>query len=255
MSLINDALKKAQRLRQEQEAANTAGQVGRPQRRGSGLSTQMLIVFGAAGAVLVVISIVGTVLWVNRTPEPKPAVSTTTAATAKPKTAIPGEPPKVVVVPPTTGPKSETAPTAAPPSNATPETTTSPAATTLGQNPKVAVSVPAPVAQPEAAGNPHPSDAENPAEIFRERVSTPAPPAARPPPVLPQPDPRIQNFVDTIRISGVRAAGSESRVLMNDRVFRINDIVDRTLGIKLVKVTSDTLTFADANGFTYTRSL
>ena len=50
MSLINDALKKAQRLRQEQEAAHAAGQVGRPDRRGAGMSTQLLIVLGAAAS-------------------------------------------------------------------------------------------------------------------------------------------------------------------------------------------------------------
>jgi hypothetical protein len=40
-------------------------------------------------------------------------------------------------------------------------------------------------------------------------------------------------------------------VLMNDKVYRVNDTVDRALGVKLVKVGADALTFADANGITY----
>ena len=40
---------------------------------------------------------------------------------------------------------------------------------------------------------------------------------------------------------------------MNDRVYRVNDVVDRTLGVRLTKVSTDSLTFTDANGVTYVK--
>jgi hypothetical protein len=78
-------------------------------------------------------------------------------------------------------------------------------------------------------------------------VETPAPP--------PKPNERIAAFVEGIRVTGVRSSGSESRVLMNERVFRVNDVVDRTLGVRLIQVGADSLTFADANGVTYVKTL
>jgi hypothetical protein len=41
---------------------------------------------------------------------------------------------------------------------------------------------------------------------------------------------------------------------MNDRVYRVNDTVERTLGVKLTKVEADQLTFADDNGLVYVKS-
>jgi hypothetical protein len=60
-------------------------------------------------------------------------------------------------------------------------------------------------------------------------------------------------FVDAVRVAGIRSSGDDSRVLMNDRVYRVNDIVDRALGIRLVKVAVDSLTFSDAAGLTYVK--
>ena len=68
-----------------------------------------------------------------------------------------------------------------------------------------------------------------------------------------KPDDRVTAFVEGVKVTGIRSSGSESRVLMNERVYRVNDIVDRTLGVRLVKVAVDSLTFADANGVTYVK--
>jgi hypothetical protein len=101
-------------------------------------------------------------------------------------------------------------------------------------------------------------------------TASPAPPApiqpataalSAPPPASPaEPiavgvvaDPRIQAFVDILRIAGVKRAGAESRVLLNDRVYRLNDIVDRSLSVRLIKVEGNSLTFSDAAGFTYVK--
>ena len=41
---------------------------------------------------------------------------------------------------------------------------------------------------------------------------------------------------------------------MNERVYRVNDIVERTLGVRLIKVAADSLTFSDPNGITYVKN-
>jgi hypothetical protein len=84
-------------------------------------------------------------------------------------------------------------------------------------------------------------------------TSAPATPAPATPatPAPPKPDERIAAFVDSLRVTAIRA--NDNKVIMNDRVYRVNDIVERTMGIKLVKVAPDSLTFADANGITYVK--
>ena len=52
---------------------------------------------------------------------------------------------------------------------------------------------------------------------------------------------------------GIRSSGNESRVLMNDRVYRVNDIVERSLSLRLTKVEADHLTFTDADGIPYVK--
>jgi hypothetical protein len=79
---------------------------------------------------------------------------------------------------------------------------------------------------------------------------------APPAPVVtaPKHDERVNQFIDTIRVAGIRSSGTESRVLMNDRVFRVNEIVERNFGLRLTKVEPNTLTFTDANGAVYVKN-
>ncbi|MEN9811589.1 MAG: hypothetical protein RL479_275 [Verrucomicrobiota bacterium] len=49
--------------------------------------------------------------------------------------------------------------------------------------------------------------------------------------------------------------GEDSRVLINDRVYRVNEVVDRNLGIRLVKVEPGSLHFTDGRGVTYVKHL
>jgi hypothetical protein len=65
----------------------------------------------------------------------------------------------------------------------------------------------------------------------------------------------VAAYLESIRITGVRAMGDDSRVLINERVYRVNEIIERTLGIRLIKVTPGVLTFSDANGVTYAKYL
>jgi hypothetical protein len=41
--------------------------------------------------------------------------------------------------------------------------------------------------------------------------------------------------------------------LMNERVYRVNDIVERTMNIRLVKAAADNLTFSDSRGVIYVK--
>ena len=75
------------------------------------------------------------------------------------------------------------------------------------------------------------------------------------PPAAPKQDYRILAYIDKLKVIGIRAAGGESKVLMSGRVYRLNDIVDYELGIRLTGVGATTLTFLDENGVAYTKGL
>ncbi|MES2692233.1 MAG: hypothetical protein V4773_02090, partial [Verrucomicrobiota bacterium] len=122
--------------------------------------------------------------------------------------------------------------TAPPPSPTVNQATATPPGSTFSQPP---ATQPATTAATEPASEPLPSK------------FVPPPAAAA------KTDERIAAFVDAIKVTGIRSSGAESRVLMNDRVYKVNDIVERTLGVRLVKVAPDSLTFSDNNGFTYVK--
>jgi hypothetical protein len=65
---------------------------------------------------------------------------------------------------------------------------------------------------------------------------------------------RIGMFVDKAHVTGIRSSTTGSKVLMNDKVYRLNDVVDRILDLRLVKIEPDSLTFADAHGTTYVKN-
>ncbi|MBC8008818.1 MAG: hypothetical protein H7067_01815, partial [Burkholderiales bacterium] len=61
----------------------------------------------------------------------------------------------------------------------------------------------------------------------------------------------VYAFLNTARLTGVRGTGTSARVLMNERVFRLNDIVDTALGLRLSGVQPNLMVFTDAQGKTY----
>lgn len=252
MSLINDALKKAQRLRTEQSpgappppmpGGTTPGH--RIAKRGQAMPAQTLILILGGAAVLIVLSAVITVVWLNRSPEPvhKPAVAATHPAAHPPS----GEPSPVIVAPVIAAPKP--APEPPPTAAATPPGETASQTASANETVPAGPTTP-PVTVPATAPAP---TAQQLAEEIRAK-EIPAPPPAPPKPAPAKPNPQVQMFVDAVRVAGIRFSGSESKVLMNDRVYRVNDVVDRTLGVRLQQVTADTLTFVDANGITYVKN-
>lgn len=263
MSLINEALKKAQRARVEEQAGSdvpaTPGGPVRIAKRSRAKSANTMVLLGAGALVLVVLSVVVTVYLVNRPNPPTSTVATaaptppqvdapnTSAApippsAAKPPTAVPETTPAASSVPVAASANpSPLAEAKTPPSSAAPNSSpTPPAAATplpaLANAPAVAPSAPTP-----AVPTPTPK--------LESTSAAPASPATGS--ANAKPDERVAAFVDAIRVTATRAA--EGRVLMNDRVYRINDIVERTLGVRLTKVAIDSLTFTDANGVTYVK--
>jgi hypothetical protein len=77
-------------------------------------------------------------------------------------------------------------------------------------------------------------------------------PVAPPPPATPAPDPRVNAFLDALRVTAILPSLTAPKVLMNGEVYKLNDLVDRPTGLRITKITSDNLTFKDAAGFEYT---
>lgn len=213
MSLINEALKKAQRQRSDTPPGMMPNTGGFEPRANQPKRTQTLVLLVAGAAVLVVFSVVITVYLVNRTSDPvtaAPVIATTPAPVAP----VDLDAPSPVIVAPL-------------------------------------ITIPAPAEAPSVVEAAPVED-----EVAAPVETVAAAPIAIPPisPAARQPELHIQLFVDAIRVMGIRSSGGESKVLMNDRVYRVNDIVDRTLALKLIKVDPEMLTFSDPNGMIYTKS-
>ncbi len=88
--------------------------------------------------------------------------------------------------------------------------------------------------------------------VIAQPLPEPPPPAA--PATVIRPDVNVYTFIDGLQVMGVRFSGASSKVLMNNRVYRVNDIVDRPLGLRLTAVTENSLTFVDANGASYIKN-
>jgi hypothetical protein len=217
MSLINEALKKAQKQRtgDTPSAMPAVGgeSAARIARRGQPAGLNSLVLRISLGVVALAVVITGAVL-IMRSPSSAP-VSTvpppaTTAAVATPTASAPAQ----VTTPDTSA--SLAGPAAAP---AAPVTV-----------------VFAPVETPKPV---------DPAPI----QLAPAPPK----PVTAKLDPRAINFINSIRVAGIRASANDSKVLMNDRVYRVGNIVEAEMGLKLAGITPNSLTFEDENGAQFTR--
>jgi hypothetical protein len=230
MSLINDALKKAQHQRTG-PATDQPPMPGTPQgyraaqlnKPGRGMPSQTLALILAGLAAIIVAGVV-IVLVTRRTPAPAPA----------PLASLPPAAPRIAPVEPAASPP--------PPVVAV---VPAPQPTVAIALPKISIPSPAPPAVEVKAPEP---------EVA---AATPAPvPAAEPvKPVAPGvQDIRILTLLDALRVTGIRASGKESKVLMNDRVYRVNDMVDYALGIRLTGVANESLTFADVNGTVYVKN-
>jgi hypothetical protein len=258
MSLINDALKKAQKQRTGDSppltampsiGGESAGKIAKRDKPVA-FNTQLVRLALGAGGLLAVV-VIGAIIafrftrhpTVAPTTEPvtapaapaakQPAVDTTTKVT--PPAASPAVtftlPVTPVVHEPATAPVSSitaSAGTEALPATAAP--TTAAPAPTEAKSPAGRSAKAAPARTPEPA---------------------PQPPTETPPVKL---DSKAVAFIENLRIAGIRASATDSKVLMNDRVYRIGDIVEHELGLKLTAITASSLSFEDERGGRYTRN-
>lgn len=223
MSLINDALKKAQRQRGDStppspsapSAAPMPGPLSAaPSRRATPASRPQLLLLGV-GTLLGLALALGAV-FLLRQPEPPASATPPAAASATPEPA-------------------RTA--AAEPAASLPVTASSLTPTKAEEAPLLTVSTrpsePVPALSPVATAP----------------AASPATPATPPRASL-----TMIQTIEAFRIAGVRASGADSKVLMNDRVYRIGDTVDHALGIRISAVTANSITFVDEAGAAYTRN-
>jgi hypothetical protein len=217
MSLISDALKKAQRQRTGPDTVPPIPGVSRAARTEPSSSQSMVWII--AGAVGLVVVAVGLTIFFLRPKAGAPAPALPSLAMAK-SAAAPA------------------ADSASPP--ATVPVIPAPAPVVVSRAPASPIAATPVITEPAAS----PADAASPSG---QPVTTKRTKNA-------DADPRIIAFVDAIRVTGIRSSGTDSKVLMNDKVFRVNDIVERMLNVRLTAVDTDSLTFVDENGVVYTKN-
>lgn len=227
MSLINDALKKAQRAR----TGETLGPDGKPlsvtvhAHHGGGdrppsVGFRTLLLVG--GAVLVLAIVAGT-LYLGLRSESVPA---------------PAKPPLATVAVPVA--------VALPPDAAV-------AAREQPAKPAESLTFVLPTASTTTPALPAPLPADAAPNIALQVESSPVA-VVNPVPALPPiPSEHMVRTIEALQVSGIRALGADSKVLLNGRVYRIGDLVDRDSGLRLIEVTGESLTFRDQTAAVYTR--
>lgn len=216
MSLINEALKKAQRQRTEAPVVvdtsippSTGGGSPRIAKRRQPMPARTLVLLiGGVFAVILMCGVLGFVIF-RTDPSTPPAAKIEIAVVS----SLPPEPAPLPAIAPLP--------------------------------PVVAVKLP-PIT---------PSDSTPPSSVEVSVVPEKPKPAPPKPVVLaPVANPRVYEFLETLRVSGIRASETDPKVIMNDRVFRINDLVDRATQLRLTRVESSSLTFVDGTGFEYRKT-
>ena len=262
MSLINDALKKAQKQRTG-EAPTLASMPGvggesahRIARRAKPTGFNTLIMrAGIASAVALLVAF-GAYFALRAKPSPGGPVSApATVANGGSPLAVPsvasgegrvGGPSAATTTASTqsSAPASEPAPTFTLRTDPTPPKV---------ETPGVAKTLPSPpaVKRPDASSVASAKDGQ-PTTNNRQPVAIPEP--AKPAVPAPKLEPKAIQFIENLKIGGVMARPTESKVLMNDRIYRVGATVEAEMGITLIEITTNTLTFGDERGGRYTRT-
>jgi hypothetical protein len=266
MSIINDALKKAARERAQEEGDLSTLMPGasraQASRGGKGKSTQTIVLVAAGAVALIVVSVVLTGMLVTGKPEAAPVASSKPApapiqAPAAALVQLPAAAlvlvPRVIAPAPTPVAAVSYQPAPAPVAIAlpTPVPTAVPTATPTAI--PTAIPTEPPTAAPTQAPTSAPAAAYAQAPVISLHPPTPAAPVAATPGAQAHND-LVQGLVDGIHVTGVRAAGAESKALIDGHVYRLNDVLDRSTGLRLVGVFEDHVTFVDSEGVTYQKS-
>ena len=68
------------------------------------------------------------------------------------------------------------------------------------------------------------------------------------------PSEAVLRFLERSKVTGVRVSATDPKVLMNDRVYRINDVIDRDLQLRVIAIDTRELQFRDPAGYVYTKA-
>lgn len=249
MSLINDALKKAQKQRTGEApplssmpsiGGESPGRIAKRAKPAS-FNAQFLRV-GLGAAALLLVAGVGA-YFAFRGPGKESAAPAAQAQPSAPVVKPPVEPAGTLTKAPEPA-LAFTLPIATPPAAV--------------EKPAPTVHQPAP--EPVATVTPPPAvkPKDEPPRTgggVVAKPSVPAPAAEPPAPVVAaKMDSKAVGYIENLRIAGIRASATDSKVLMNDRVYRIGDIVEHEMGLKLIGITSSSMTFEDERGAKYTRN-
>lgn len=233
MSLINEALKKAQRQRTEEPAplpppaapvtpaaAPSAPAIPIVKRRPP-MPARTLVILLVGG--ISVLFMGGVLVFLFLADNSAPPHASSPVIATRPTAPVPTAPTPELALPPAPAP--------------------APAPT-----PVVEIKLPA-IIPPTVVPTPAPEPLPAPAPV----VVAPAEPVNAGPRV-PTANPQVYEFLEKLRIAGIRVSPTDPKVIMNDRVFRLNDIVDRVTQLRLHRIDADTLIFIDASGFEYKKS-
>ncbi len=324
MSLINQALKKAQRERNGPPAPDGPAPRQPGELRPTHAETQksyQALTWMVGGGILVtgiVAAVALTIVLMSPKPEapaeppdesvavhislPKPAVEEPAEAVpeSEPEPVVTQEAP--VVVPETPAQESLVKAAPSPQSAPSPQTAPSPESTpTVAQAPspekapevrapvpeQPAVTAPVAVAQEQApvevlppqepvASTPAPEPVSTPdaastaaAEPVAQKEPAPpvmpeqpvavagelAEPEPAPPPDAPvagaEPNPKVLAFLESSRITGIKVAGVHSRLLMNNQVYRKDDMVHSETKLRIKEIAANEILFVDESGIQY----
>ncbi len=265
MSLINEALKKAQRNRDPHPSIAGPGASdplpGPPiyAKPRSHFAHPLLVALATVGVCALLGG--GAYVWINR-PAAQQAAGTSVVSVSP--SGAPGAVPASAAAP--AGSASSADPVVSLSTGVAAPTSSAPDAAPVASEAPVISASAAPASGAPAVITVAP--AQQPA--VAEPVVTPAPvvgsanpgvqPAAtgtatRVTPSVPTENPAAVAFIEALRVTGVRASASDPKVLMNDRVYRQQDIVHRELNLRLIRIEPHTLTFTDDSGFVYTKSI
>jgi len=64
----------------------------------------------------------------------------------------------------------------------------------------------------------------------------------------------VLSYLERARVTGIRVSATDPKVLMNNRVYRLNEIVDRDLQLRIVAIAPRELQFEDPIGHVYRKT-
>jgi hypothetical protein len=231
MSLINQALRKAQHQRTPTRAATAADHASAPRPNYTTSTSKPGLLIGLVAGIALLIGLVAGLTIVVLRNEPAPATQQAT---------LPVTPPAPVT------PK-KTEPALQP--LATPATTPAPALPVEQDNPSVLneLRLAREAAEAKAAADAAAAKKAE-AEALAAKKAAEAQAAAKP-------SQDIIQWLGHAKISGVRLSESGSKVILNNKAYSVGEIVNVGLALKVLIIQEKRILFVDANGKKYLKQL